>query len=105
MKRPVVQSPAAIADLLDHFSYLAQQSPDLGQRFLDEVAASYELLALTPELGAIYPSNHPRLGNIRVWSVKGFAKYLIFYFANERTVEVVRVLHGARDLDVILGAS
>jgi len=105
MKRPVVRSPAASSDVLDHVSYLAESSPQVADRFLDSVEATFELLAVTPELGATYVSTNPRLDDVRVWSVKGFAYYLIFYRASGQAVEILRILHGARDLELILGAS
>jgi len=33
-----------------------------------------------------------------VWPIKGFKNYLIFYRPIEQGVEIVRVLHGARDM-------
>jgi toxin ParE1/3/4 len=39
-----------------------------------------------------------------MWLVKGFEKYLIFYRTTDELVEIVRVLHAARDIDGILSA-
>ena len=33
-----------------------------------------------------------------MWPIPRFEKYLIFYRFNDDTLEVIRVLHGARDL-------
>ena len=42
-----------------------------------------------------------RLARIRIWPIRGFDKILIIY-ATERTgIDVLRVVHGARDLDVL----
>lgn len=104
MKRPVVRSPAAASDLLDHVSYLAESSLQVADRFLGSVEATFELLAGNPELGATYISTSPRLDDVRVWSVKGFANHLVFYRASGQAVEILRILHGARDLELILDA-
>ncbi len=45
---------------------------------------------------------------MRIWisgtsDPKGFDWYLIFYRLTETTIEVVRVLHGSRDLAAALG--
>ncbi|TAF91716.1 MAG: type II toxin-antitoxin system RelE/ParE family toxin [Oscillatoriales cyanobacterium] len=43
-----------------------------------------------------------RMGEIRQWRIKDFQDYLIFYRIQDDRVEVLRVLHGARDLEDIL---
>ena len=41
---------------------------------------------------------HPALGDIRVVAVSGFRSYLVFSRTAADSVEIVRVLHGARDI-------
>lgn len=43
------------------------------------------------------------LPGLRSFRVKDFANHRIFYRPREQGIEVVRVLHGARDLDNALG--
>lgn len=38
---------------------------------------------------------------MRVWSVRDFPKHLIFYRATDDRIEILRVLHGARDAAAI----
>ena len=45
---------------------------------------------------------NPRLEGLRVWRIQGFEKHLIFYRPVADGIEIVRVLHGARDLDRLL---
>ena len=40
-------------------------------------------------------------GHYRVWRVEGFERYLIFYRPVGSGIEVVRVLHAARDFPTI----
>ncbi len=40
---------------------------------------------------------------MRKWTVKGFERYLIFYRYTDEYVEVVRVIHAARDIPSIFG--
>jgi hypothetical protein len=40
---------------------------------------------------------------IRVWSVKGFSSHLIFYRPFEGGIEIRHLIHGARDIDAVLG--
>jgi toxin ParE1/3/4 len=42
------------------------------------------------------------MGTIRQWRIKNFKDYLIFYKVLEDRVEVLRVLHGMRDLEDLL---
>ncbi|MEX1025024.1 MAG: type II toxin-antitoxin system RelE/ParE family toxin [Planctomycetota bacterium] len=45
--------------------------------------------------------NRAALAGLRSFPVKGFDKHLIFYRSTEHGIEVLRVLHGARDLGTI----
>lgn len=44
---------------------------------------------------------HPKAAGIRSWSITGFPNHLIFYRPVEGGIEVLRVLHGARDINAI----
>jgi toxin ParE1/3/4 len=39
---------------------------------------------------------------LRIWRIDGFPNHLIFYRPIEGGIEIVRVLHGARDIDAVL---
>ena len=51
-----------------------------------------------PELGQRQEFGRKELAGLRVWQVQGFENYLIFYRPIERGIEVLRVLHAARDI-------
>ena len=55
-------------------------------------------LATLPGIGEAFLTDHPRLQGVRRFRVAGFPNHLIFYREIEGGIEVVRVLHGARDL-------
>jgi toxin ParE1/3/4 len=40
---------------------------------------------------------------MRVWRVEGFERYLILYRSVENRIDIVRVLHTARDFPTIFG--
>lgn len=73
-------------------------------RFLDAAGATFRELARKPDLGALGEFRSPYLAGIRRWRVKGFKNYLIFYRQREDGIEVIRVLHGARDIEAIFDA-
>jgi len=64
-----------------------------------------ERLARMPEMGGFWESSNPTLAGMRVWAIHKFQNYLIFYRAVSEGIEVVRVLHGARDIERILESS
>ena len=59
--------------------------------------------ATMPEIGALCDFHNPKLGGIRMWPIRGFEKHIIYYRARESGILVIRVLHGARDAEKILG--
>jgi toxin ParE1/3/4 len=95
--------PAADADLDDQAAYLAcEASLEIALRFYDAAAASFEQIARMPGLGERRQTTNPRLEGLRVWRIQGFEKHLIFYRPDADGIEIVRVLHGARDIDRLL---
>jgi toxin ParE1/3/4 len=38
---------------------------------------------------------------VRVWPIKGFDKYRIYYRPLGDRIEILRILHAARDIDAI----
>ena len=95
--------PAANQDLDDHAEYLAAEaSLEAALRFYDAADESFTFLAQNPGVGAPRTSRNPALAGVRVWRVHGFAKHVIFYRAAPDGIEVVRVLHGHRDIDALL---
>jgi toxin ParE1/3/4 len=55
-------------------------------------------LADAPTIGSSWETDNPKLTGLRVSAIRGFGKYLIFYRPIKNGIEVVRVLHGARNL-------
>jgi toxin ParE1/3/4 len=95
--------PAADADLDDQAAYLAREAGlDIALRFYDAAATSFEQIARMPGIGGRRPTANPRLEGLRVRRIQGFEKHLIFYRPVADGIEIVRVLHGARDLDRLL---
>jgi toxin ParE1/3/4 len=100
---PVIR-PRARDDITRQFRwYLVQQdAPDAAFRFVDAVEESVEQLLRTPNMGAPRELRNPALQGLRVWPVKEFDEFLIFYVVQADTLRVIRVLHGKRDIDRIL---
>ena len=95
--------PAADTDLDGQADYLAREaSLETALRFYDAAHSTFEKMAQTPAIGERRDSANPRLAGLRVWWVEGFEKHLIFYRPTDDGVDIIRVLHGARDIDSVL---
>jgi toxin ParE1/3/4 len=98
MRLRVLKHGAATRDLLEHFDYRSMDSEAVALRFLSAAETSFLDLAKNPMMGMECELRRPRGKGLRRWRVKGFENYLIFYRPFGDRVEIVRVLHGARDL-------
>jgi toxin ParE1/3/4 len=95
----------ALGDLDEIAEYLQlRASPQTAIRFLENAEATFRRLLASPEIGARYDPAHPRLSDLRFLSIIRFRKYLAFYRPRPDGIEVVRVLHGARDIASLLDA-
>jgi toxin ParE1/3/4 len=99
MPHQVHKTPLAEADLLEIASFIAEDNLDAAERFLDAAEATFTDLAAIPLMGRTIAFQSPHAQGMRVWRVRGFERYLIFYRPGERGIEVVRVLHAARDIE------
>ncbi|MGK7915835.1 MAG: type II toxin-antitoxin system RelE/ParE family toxin [Prochloraceae cyanobacterium] len=97
----IVRYPQALLDIEELAVYIAQDNPQAAFKFVDATEQAFKQLQKTPEIGALRTFNNPRLDNMRVWPVSGFRKHLIFYRLSQKTIEILRVLHSARDLENI----
>jgi toxin ParE1/3/4 len=101
----VRQSLRAELDLLEIYEDIYLDRPDAAERFLSAARAAFTNLAEMPGMGRIWesPFRHPE--GTRVLPMHGFRNYLIFYRASAGGVEILRVLHGARDLGPLLNSA
>ena len=94
---------AAEADILLQIErYLGQGLPRIARRFHAAVWGAIEALLAMPEAGPPRASSDPRLAGLRVWPIKGFDDFRIYYLVPAEGVIVVRVLHGKRDIEATL---
>lgn len=101
MNTMIFRTEAAISDLDEQAKYIQRESPHAAIRFLAAAEAAFQRLAAMPELGQRQEFERRELAGLRVWQVQGFENHLIFYRPVERGIEVIRVLHAARDIAAI----
>lgn len=97
MSLPILKRPQAERDIEECFVFIAEDNLDIGVTFLVAVEDSLEQLSRMPLIGKT--KRFRTVKNLRMGAVKGFDSYLIFYLVNEDSIELVRLLHGARDID------
>lgn len=101
--RRVVKQPQAKRDIMRIADYIAEDSLDASDRFLDTTEESLQQLAEFPGMGVLRDYNNPVYADMRMWPIPKFNKYLLFYRASEVELTIIRVLHGAQDLQRIFG--
>ncbi len=103
MSFEIRKKPQAERDIEECFVFIGEENLDVAVHFLVAVEDSIELLRKNPFLGNIRAFQNSRISNIRMTLVKGFHNYQIYYTVGEESIEIVRVLHGSRDLSDIFG--
>jgi toxin ParE1/3/4 len=98
----IQRRPVAIRAIIDHAEYIGQNSPASAERFLNATERTFRQLEERPGLGHRYLSSNRRLAGVRVWSIKGFPNHLIFYRPINSGIEILHLLHGARDIPSVL---
>lgn len=98
----VRQCQAARRDLVEIVAYLAERSESAARRFRIEAEATIARLAGMPGMGARLEPNDPIDAVVLYFPVSRFRKYLVFYRPLPDGIEILRVLHGARDIASIL---
>jgi toxin ParE1/3/4 len=100
----VLKRESAKRDLIAQWVWYAENaSIEVADRFLRAVDNTLNLLARQPESGSKFFVRKPELEGMRKFPVSGaFEKILLFYFPLPNGVDLVRVIHGSRDLERIL---
>ena len=87
----ILRTPEAELDLIEIAAYIEADNPTAADRLLNTFEEKFKLLSEFPGLGR----SREELGE----SVRSFpvGNYIIFYLPLRDGIDVIRVLHGARD--------
>ena len=103
MSYAVIISKPADADIRAIFEYIAftLQSPETATSHINRLEKEILSLDRMPERYSVYNAEPWRSRNLRVMPVD---HYLVFYIPDrvKQTVNILRVMHGSRDIDVQL---
>ena len=96
MKKYLLTGPAK-DDLREIIAYLRDRSPQAAKRVRTKLGEAMRQLAEMPSVGHLREdlADEP----LRFWSVYS---YLIVYRPDTEPLQIIRVLHGARDIKTIL---
>jgi toxin ParE1/3/4 len=102
-KNRLVLSDAAVADILEQAAWYSTQSGNaLAGRWEKAVTSAILRAVSRPTTGAPCTFQSSELRNVRRTAIGGFPKHLLFYRFDSGEVFVLRVVHGARDLERLL---
>jgi toxin ParE1/3/4 len=90
---PIVKvAAAAEEDLKEIWAYVAEYNPDAAGKLIKEITGKFALLRDHPQMGR---EQDKLLVDLRSFAVKN---YIIFYQPFEGGIEILRILHGSRDI-------
>src|ERR1700676_1873391 len=93
-------TPQAADDLFEIWCYIASDDPDSADRVETAVHLACSFLVDTPLAGHIREdlTSLP----LRFWLVQPFRNYLVVYDPATKPLQVIRILHPARNISLIL---
>jgi len=91
----IVLTPRANADLGEIWMFIAADNPVQADDFIDLIDAKLQNLSRQPGLGR---RREELVAGLRSFPV---GRYVIFYLQVQDCLQIVRILHGARDLDAV----
>jgi toxin ParE1/3/4 len=101
-KVQLVLSDLAVADILEQADwYIAKSGKPLAKRWDKAVTATVLRALRNPATGTICSFKAPELRNVHRTPIGGFPKHLLFYQVRGSKLVVLRVVHGARDLETL----
>ncbi len=101
----ILRRPRVAKDAEQIADHIARDSLEAAVRFLDNTESTIRFLAEFSAIGSLFKTDIAALQNMRAFRVKGFPNHVIFYLEHPEAIEVIRILHGARDFQSELGTS
>lgn len=93
----IIKNPRAYVDLHEMWSYIAINNEERADALYETFEQKFRMLAECPFMGRL---RHELEKNLRSFPA---GNYIIFYRIRKNALEIVRVLHGKRDLEEIFG--
>jgi toxin ParE1/3/4 len=99
-RQRITLSDAAVADILEQADwYESQADSKLAERWENAVTATLLRVLKSPGSGPLCRFKSEELRDVRRAFIRKFPKHLVFYRFHDKELFVLRVVHGARDLE------
>jgi toxin ParE1/3/4 len=85
-------------DVLEIARQIIEHNPSAAERFVELLPPTLASLAAMPGKGSLKAFRHPKLTDVRTWRVPGFPNFLIYYRPMDDGIEVLAIVHGAREV-------
>jgi antitoxin ParD1/3/4 len=93
-------TPQAVEDLFEIWSYIAGDDLDAANRVEEAIYAACAILADAPRAGSIREDLTAL--PLRFWLVKPYRNYWIVYNPGKKPLQVIRIIHTARNIPQVL---
>ena len=102
MARAVIR-PKARRDVTGILAqYFETAGDEIAKRFRAAAVDTFRELAESPFMVVVRKVRRPEFHGVRMWRVRGFESYLIFYKPRKDGVVIERVIHASRDYQRVL---
>lgn len=95
----VVTTPLAEADIDEIAQWIAKDDLNAALRFYAATQHTFKFLGAFPNTGTRRHSTRPQLNGLRSIGVCGFRNYIILFVPSGSEVRIIRVFHGARNIE------
>ena len=89
----------AECDLYGIFDYISQDNQLAAEALLEKIDNSISSLASNPLLGRVPKDDRLKNKGYRMLVVE---KYLVFYIVRNKTIQIRRIIHGARNYNFLM---
>ena len=95
---------AAREDMTRQFRYylVTLDRPEVAVRFREAVRTTAKAISARPLIAPRYLLGNSRLRDLRSWPVIGFGTLRLYFLVHNDAMQVIRILHGKRDIRKIL---
>jgi plasmid stabilization system protein ParE len=93
-------TPQATGDLFEIWNFIAHDNPEAADRVEEAIFRACDLLSGSPLAGRM--RKELTALPVRFWVVHPYSKYLIVYDPEKKPLQIIRILHGSRNLPSIL---
>ena len=89
----ITRRPEAETDVIDIWGFIAEDSITEADRWVDRLDERLQLWATQPMIGRARDELAPGIRSM------AFGRYVVFFAPIHDGIDIVRVLHGSRDID------